>query len=143
GPAVLAEVVDLHDVVMDELRGGVGLAREAGDERGVAAPLGPHDLQRNVAVERDLPGQVHGAHAAAAQLPEDLVAAEGARHVARACAAAGAATIVSGTGGAGWACVGAVVASSSDRIAETLGAAPGSSGTARRNFREHFGHLVV
>ena len=35
---VLADVVDLHDVVVDELGGGVGLAGEAGHERRVAWP---------------------------------------------------------------------------------------------------------
>ena len=76
GSLVLAEIMDLDDVVMRELSGGVGFANEAGDERGVLRPLGPHGFEGDLAIERKLTSQVDSTHAAAAQNLLDLIAAE-------------------------------------------------------------------
>jgi hypothetical protein len=71
---VLAEVVQLHDVRVLQRRDGFGLGQEAGEvvRPGVAA--GQHHLQSHHPVQLQVAGLVNDAHAAPAQLPQDLVA---------------------------------------------------------------------
>ena len=75
GAVGLADVVNLDDVRVRELGGGVGLAGEPGDEHRVGRPPLAHHLEGDVAVERELPGEVDRAHAAAAEFAFDRVAA--------------------------------------------------------------------
>ena len=75
GQAVgLADVVDLHDVGVLQPRDGLGLGQESDDRLGVGMGTGQDHLEGARAVEADLPGPVDDAHAAAAQLAQDLVA---------------------------------------------------------------------
>ena len=79
GVAVVLEVVvDGDDVRMAERPGHPRLAQEPLGERRVGGVEGGELLQRDGAVEVGLPGQVHGRHAAATDLSEHLVAADGA-----------------------------------------------------------------
>ena len=72
----LADVERPHDVHVVEPRRHPRLTSEASHELLVAAqPLG-EDLQGHGAVERYLPGLVHHAHAALAELIEELVAGD-------------------------------------------------------------------
>ena len=73
---VLADFVDLHDVRVLQARDGFGFGAESSPlvRRGVLA--GQDHLQGDDAVERDLPGLVDDAHAAAAELAEDFVAGD-------------------------------------------------------------------
>ena len=73
---LLADGEDRHDVRMVQLGGRLGFVAEAGD-----LPLVEHrgerqDLERHAAVERNLLGLVDDAHAAAADLADDLVVAD-------------------------------------------------------------------
>jgi hypothetical protein len=74
--AVLANVVDLHDVVVRELGRSVGFSGKANEKPRVACQLGLHGLDGHVAVERDLACEVDGAHASFAEEAQKLVAAQ-------------------------------------------------------------------
>ena len=68
----LARVMQRQDVGMIEAGGDLDLAEEAvGAERG--GELGVEDLERDGAVVLAVVGQVHGGHAAAAELALDVV----------------------------------------------------------------------
>ncbi len=71
--APLADLVDRHDVRVVEAGGDLRLGAEAAQRHRVAEVGGPHDLQRDDAVETQLPGPVDDAHAAAGDLVEHLV----------------------------------------------------------------------
>ena len=73
---MLADVVDLDDVGVLEPGDGLGLGEEAGGGLGAGVRAGQDHLQGDGAVEPDLAGLVDDAHAAAAQLAQDLVAGE-------------------------------------------------------------------
>ena len=53
-----------------------GLLQEAPGERGVGGVGGVQLLERDLAIERGLAGEMDGRHAAAAELAHDLVAAD-------------------------------------------------------------------
>ena len=65
-PVVLAHGVGLDDVRVVQLGGGARLLDEERHELGVVCVGFGEDLQRGGPVERDLVGQVHGAHPALA-----------------------------------------------------------------------------
>jgi hypothetical protein len=48
--ALGGDIVDLHEVVMHQLRCGKGFFGEPGHKHGVAGPLGTHGLHGHVAV---------------------------------------------------------------------------------------------
>ena len=73
----LADVVDLDDVGVLQAGDGLGLGQEAGDGLGAGMGPGQDHLERAGTVQADLPGPVDDAHAAAAQLAQDLVAGDG------------------------------------------------------------------
>jgi hypothetical protein len=56
-----------------ELRGGAGLAREAGHRLGVLDVLGADDLDGHRAAERAVAGEVDDGHAAAPQLADEVI----------------------------------------------------------------------
>ena len=62
--------------LMHELRGGISLASESGHETRVLSDLRVHHLERDLAIERDLPAQQHRAHTAFAQHLQHLVTAQ-------------------------------------------------------------------
>ena len=66
-PVDLAGVVDRDDVRMLERGGQARLAEEALAERDVVGQVGCEQLQRDVAVEREVVGAVHDPHPAAAE----------------------------------------------------------------------------
>jgi hypothetical protein len=79
----LADLVDDDDVLVAAARGGAGLDDEALGQLGVVRL---QDLDRDLAAELGVAGQVHRAHAARADLADDLVLVDlraGARHLAR------------------------------------------------------------
>ena len=77
GQAVgLADVVDLDDVGVLEPRDGRRLGQEAGGGHGIGVGTGQDHLEGARAVEADLTGVVDDAHAAAAELTQDLVAGD-------------------------------------------------------------------
>jgi hypothetical protein len=71
---VLPEVVDADGVGVAELGRQLGLGVEAPDQAGVGRQLGPQDLDRDLALERDLLAAIDRAHAALAELGGDAVA---------------------------------------------------------------------
>ena len=71
---VLADLVDLHDVGMLQARDGLRLGLEAGQVRRAGVAARQDHLQRHQPIQLRLPRLVDHAHAAAAQLAEDLVA---------------------------------------------------------------------
>jgi hypothetical protein len=71
---VLADLMDLDDVRVVELGRRLGLAAEPGQLRPAGAFLPEDQLEGDDTAEGRLPGAVDDAHAAAAQLPQDLVA---------------------------------------------------------------------
>ena len=82
---LLSDLVDLHDVGVLEAGGGLGLAREAGDQlasivllgRGLVDPVVElEDLERHDAIEVALPGLVDDPHPPSGDLAEDLVLPE-------------------------------------------------------------------
>ena len=75
-PVVLADGEDRDDVGVMELGGGVGLALEALAGLSRQAEAGGQDLEGNAAIQRDLPGLVDDAHAAATDLADELEVAE-------------------------------------------------------------------
>ena len=74
---VLADLVDLDDVGVLQPGDRLGLGAEAGQLAGPAWPPARIIFRATTPVEADLPGLVDDAHAAAAQLAEDLVAGHG------------------------------------------------------------------
>lgn len=70
----LAEVGDLHDVGVADLRGGLGLAAEAVAELGIGGEPGGEDLDGDLGAEAKVLGLVDGAHAALAEGPENAIA---------------------------------------------------------------------
>ena len=73
---MLVDVEDLDDVGVLELGDGLGLGQEPGGGLGAGVLAGQDHLQGDGAVEPDLAGLVDHAHAAAAELAQDLVAGE-------------------------------------------------------------------
>ena len=73
---VLADLVDRDDAGVVEQGDGLGLVLEAAQLVVAGEQAGLDHLERDGPVEGDLPGLVDDAHAAAAQLPADLVVAE-------------------------------------------------------------------
>ena len=90
----LADLEDLHDVLVLQRRDRLGLAPEPLPLGRPGVRPGQDHLQRDGAVEGELPGLVDDAHPAAADLPDDLVAGDqrrgeiDRRHVRRAWAGA-------------------------------------------------------
>ena len=72
-----AELVDRHDAGMLQLAGDPGLLDEASDEAGVVAVLVEEDLDGDVAADVAVAALEDGAHAAAADLAEELEAGDG------------------------------------------------------------------
>ena len=70
---VLADLVDLDDVGVLEAGDGLGLDVEAGQLGRAGVDARQHHLQGDHALEAEVPGLVDDAHAAAPQLPQDLV----------------------------------------------------------------------
>ncbi|MFT3768868.1 MAG: hypothetical protein QM820_25780 [Minicystis sp.] len=72
-----AEVEDADDIVRlrGEERGGARLAREAIERVGVARVRGVDELERDLATEREVMGDPHGAHAAVGELAHEPVTA--------------------------------------------------------------------
>ena len=73
---VLADLEDRHDARMVEVGRRLGLGVEALDVGLVGELAGEDHLERDGAVEADLPGLEDDAHAAAGDLADDLVVAE-------------------------------------------------------------------
>ncbi len=74
---VFADAVDLDDVGVVQAGDGLGLGLEAGQVVGAGVFARQDHLERDDAVEAALPGLVDDAHAAAADLAEQLVAGDG------------------------------------------------------------------
>jgi hypothetical protein len=72
-PLVLLDRVDRADAGVVELRGRLGLALEALERRRVLRQLDRQELERHAAAELRVLGLVDDTHAAAAELPGDLV----------------------------------------------------------------------
>ena len=94
---VLADLVDRDDARVIEQGDGLGLVLEPAQLVVAGEQPGLDHLQGDGAVEADLAGLVDDAHAAAAQLPADLVVAEVADEIASRQAVA----VVARRGGAG------------------------------------------
>ncbi len=74
-PAVLlANVIDLDDVGMLQPRDGLGLGVEAGDLGRAGMAARQDHLERDLAIEADVPCAVDHAHPAATELGQELVA---------------------------------------------------------------------
>ena len=73
---VLADLVDRHDVRMIQVRRGLRLQAEPLEIIGRREPAGPDHLQRQHAVQADLPCLVNDAHAAFGDDLHQLVVAE-------------------------------------------------------------------
>ncbi|MNZ08879.1 hypothetical protein D3C78_256950 [compost metagenome] len=71
--AGIADVVDGHGVRMRQPRQGLALPQEALAEAAVGGQRRAHDLQRHLALQRTLGGQIDRGHGAVAQLALDLV----------------------------------------------------------------------
>ena len=74
--AILAHLVNRHDVGVVQPCRGAGLAAEPLLDHPVAGHMSRQDLERHAAAQRDLLGLVHDAHAAPADLAEDPVVAD-------------------------------------------------------------------
>ena len=77
----LADVVDVDDVRVSQSGGGLGFGLKAADQLGRSEVAGQDHLDGHRAVEPFLPGLVDDAHAAAADLADQLVRAEIARQL--------------------------------------------------------------
>jgi hypothetical protein len=66
--------VDADDVAMVQLRRDARLAQEAFGKIRIGEQRRRHHLERDFALHRFLQGQIHGGHAAAAELAQDFVA---------------------------------------------------------------------
>ena len=73
---LLAEIMDGEDVGVRERGDRAGLALEAGARRFVRGEPGRQDLDRHLAIEREVARAVHLAHAPGAERRDDLVRAE-------------------------------------------------------------------
>ncbi len=73
----LADGVDLDDVGVGGLGDGGGLGLEALQGGGVGRQLRPKDLQGDLALQRDLFGEVNLAHAALAEMAQDVEVGQG------------------------------------------------------------------
>ncbi len=71
---VFADLMNLDDVGVTEGGDGLGLGLEAGAGRGARPAARQDHLERDESIQARLPRLVHDAHAAAADLPQDLVA---------------------------------------------------------------------
>ena len=71
-----AEITDLSQVVMPKLSSRINFTSEPGNEGRVPGPQELHDLQVNVAVEPQLPRQVHRPQGGPAQLAQNKIPAE-------------------------------------------------------------------
>ena len=75
-PVVAADVVDADDVPVHQPRGGSGLAHEARGGLGVLRVAVGQQLERDLAAQRFLQGEVHRRHAALAEHADDAVAGD-------------------------------------------------------------------
>ena len=75
-PLTRADIVDLHDVRVAQLRGGVGFARESCHERWVVRPALAHHLQGDRPVERKLACEIDRPHSTAAKFALDPIATD-------------------------------------------------------------------
>ncbi len=75
-PLMLPDLEDGDDPGMVEVGGRLGLGVEPPDRGLVGELAGADHLQGDLAVEADLIGLEHDAHAAVGHLPDDLVVAE-------------------------------------------------------------------
>ena len=73
---MLADGVDLHDVRMVDPGDGLGLGLETLEGGVVGGEVVVEELECDVALERELPGEVHLPHAAAAEPAEHLEIAQ-------------------------------------------------------------------
>ena len=67
GAFVLADVVDRGDVRRAKRRGGAGLGQEARAALGIGLRLGGEELERDLAAEARVLGEIHVAHAPGAE----------------------------------------------------------------------------
>ena len=74
GGLVLAGVEDLHDVGVHQARGGLGLALEARHERGFVGEVLGEQLDRDLALEAQVEGEMDGGHPAEAEAALEAVA---------------------------------------------------------------------
>jgi len=81
---VLADLVDLNDVGVLQAGDGLGLGAEAGQVRRAGMAARQDHLQRDDAIQLEVPRLVDDTHAALAELAQDLVAG----HLARRATAA-------------------------------------------------------
>ena len=82
-PLVLTDLEDRHDARMVEIGGRLGLGVEAFDVVLIGELAGQDHLEGDNAVEADLPGLKDDAHAAAGDLPDNLIVAKVADALAR------------------------------------------------------------
>ena len=75
-PSDVADVVDLHDVGVDQRRGGTGFVEEAVDVRAVARERGLQHLEGDGPAEGPLLGEIDLGHTAGAKAPQDAVVAQ-------------------------------------------------------------------
>jgi hypothetical protein len=73
GSLVNPDLVDADDVGMGQARDGLSLDAEAGQFQEVGFPRCEHHLEGDDAVEAEVAGLVDDAHAATAQLAQQLV----------------------------------------------------------------------
>ena len=73
-PTGMADVVDADHMTMLQPGGNARLAQEMLGKRRVREQARQQDLQRNITVDRFLPGQIDGCHAALPQLPQQAIA---------------------------------------------------------------------
>ena len=78
---VQAGVEDLHDVGVHQARGGLRLALEARDERGIVGEVLGEQLDRDLALQAQVEREVHGGHPAEAE-PALQAVAPGDLHLA-------------------------------------------------------------
>src|SRR5205814_2364041 len=71
-PLMLALGIDWYDIRVVKFGGGLGLFLEAGNGGGKLPNRGGEHLERDQPIQRDLPGTIDDAHAAATQFAEDL-----------------------------------------------------------------------
>jgi hypothetical protein len=71
---VLALVVDSHDVRVAQLGCGAGLATEPLDEGLILGKVGAHDLERDLAIEALVQGDVDRRHPAVGQVRQHAIA---------------------------------------------------------------------
>ena len=72
-PLVHADVVDTHDVRMIDLRNDLAFGMDPLAILVIVGKAGLHDLQRNLALQRDMGGEIHSRHRTLAELALDAV----------------------------------------------------------------------